>query len=269
MFEWRNIFKGMAIGATDLVPGVSGGTMALLLGIYERVVAAIDGLTTREWKKHLIFLIPIGLGMGIAILSLSHLFSWLMETYTQPTFFFFVGLILSIIPQLLYEADFKKNFRASHYGLLVIAAILVALTGLATPDRSAVMTNLTTLQYIYLFVCGWIASTAMILPGISGSMMLLIMGAYPTVIEAIKTLDFVIIIVVGLGIAGGLLITSKIIRYLFQHYSSLTYAALTGLVMGSIFVVYPGWPGNASLMIASIITLIAGFSLATFIGRMR
>lgn len=259
----------MAIGATDLIPGVSGGTMALLLGIYERIVAAIDGLTTRDWKKHLIFLIPVGLGIGIAILSLSHLFSWLMETYTQPTFFFFVGLILSIIPQLLYEADFKKNFRLSHYVLLVIAAVLVALTGFATPDRSAVMTNLTTLQYIYLFVCGWIASTAMILPGISGSMMLLIMGAYPTVIEAVKTLDFAIIVVVGLGIAVGLLITSKIIRYLFQHYPSLTYAALTGLVVGSIFVVYPGWPGDVALMIACIITLIAGFSLATFIGRMR
>lgn len=268
MFEWRNIFRGMLIGATDLVPGVSGGTVALLLGIYERLVTAIDGLTTREWKKHLLFLIPLGLGVGISILSLSHLFSWLMETYTKPTFFFFVGLILSIIPQLLVQADFKKNFRASHYVLLIIAAVLVALTGVFTPDQTKVMTDLSWQQYLYLFISGWIASSALILPGISGSLMLLLLGAYATVIDSVKTLNFPILITVGLGIIVGLLLTSKLIRYLFQNYRTLTYAILIGLVVGSIFVVYPGWPADVSLMIASVITLIAGFSIATYLGRL-
>ena len=171
-------------------------------------------------------------------------------------------------PQLLYEADFKKNFRASHYGLLVIAAILVAF--IVWPLRTLGGNDKFNNASVYLFVRLRLDCQHRHDPSWHQRLYdALIMGAYPTVIEAIKTLDFVIIIVVGLGIAGGLLITSKIIRYLFQHYSSLTYAALTGLVVGSIFVVYPGWPGNASLMIASIITLIAGFSLATFIGRMR
>ncbi|SEN37542.1 putative membrane protein [Mesobacillus persicus] len=269
MFEWRNIYKGMMIGASDVVPGVSGGTIALLVGIYERLIEAINGVLTKEWKKHVTFLIPVGLGVGIAILSLSHLLSWLLEVFPQPTFFFFLGLIFAIIPTLLVEADYKKTFGARQYVLLLIATIAVAATGLVGDEQGVVMTNLALSDYLFLFFAGWLASSAMILPGISGSMVLLLLGAYVTVIEAIKSLNFSIILVVGLGVAIGLLLTSKLIRYLFSHYRASTYAIVTGFVVGSIFVVYPGWPADVLLMTISVLAFICGFAAAYLLGKVE
>ncbi|MFE8699842.1 DUF368 domain-containing protein [Cytobacillus sp. FJAT-54145] len=269
MFEWKNIFKGMMIGASDVVPGVSGGTIALLVGIYERLIAAINGVLTREWKKHVIFLIPVGIGVGVSILTLSHLLSWLLEVYPQPTFFFFLGLILAIIPILLVEADYKKTYNGTHYILLVIAAIAVACTGLVGDDQGTVMTDLAIGNYIFLFFAGWLASSAMILPGISGSMILLLLGVYVTIIDAIKTFNIPIIITVGMGIVIGLLLTSKLIRYLFLHYRTATYAIVTGFVVGSIFVIFPGIPNNVPLMVVSIVCMILGYWVAYRLGKIE
>lgn len=255
------------IGASDVVPGVSGGTIALLVGIYERLIEAINGLLTKEWKKHVIFLIPVGIGMAIAILTLSHLLSWLLEVFPQPTFFFFLGLIFAIIPTLMVEADYKENFGLPHYVFLLIAAVAVAATGFVGEDEAAVMTNLTTGDYLFLFIAGWLASSAMILPGISGSMVLLLMGVYVTVIDAIKTFNLPVIFVVGFGIVIGLLLTSKLIRFLFQHFRTSTYAVVTGFVVGSIFVVYPGWPNDVLLMVICVLTFICGFALAYSLGK--
>ncbi|MGM0900906.1 DUF368 domain-containing protein [Mesobacillus maritimus] len=267
MFEWKNLFKGMMMGASDVVPGVSGGTVALLVGIYERLIAAINGLTTKDWKKHVIFLIPVGLGMGISILTLSHLISWLLEEFPVPTFFFFLGLVFAIIPLLLREAESKQTFRGGHYLLLALAAVAVALTGFVGQDQGAVMGSLSLYDYIFLFFAGWLASSAMILPGISGSLVLLLLGAYETVIEAIKSINLPVIIVVGLGIVVGLLLTSKLIQYVFQHYRVATYAIITGFVVGSIFVIYPGWPGDILLLVISFLCFIIGFFLAFRLGK--
>lgn len=267
MFEWKNLFKGMMMGASDVVPGVSGGTVALLVGIYERLIAAINGLTTKDWKKHVIFLIPVGLGMGISILTLSHLISWLLEVFPIPTFFFFLGLVFAIIPLLLREADYKQTYKGSHYLLLVLAAVAVALTGFVGQDEGMVMSSLSWYDYIFLFFAGWLASSAMILPGISGSLVLLLLGAYETVIEAIKTLNLPVIIVVGFGIVVGLLLTSKLIQYVFRHYRVATYAIITGFVIGSIFVIYPGWPRDLLLFVISLLCFIMGFFLAFRLGQ--
>nr|WP_239094443.1 DUF368 domain-containing protein [Bacillus sp. B15-48] len=259
----------MMMGASDVVPGVSGGTIALLVGIYERLIEAINGLSTKEWKKHVVFLIPVGLGMGIAILTLSHVISWLIEFFPQPTFFFFLGLILAIIPTLLREANYKKTFGGMHYLLLVIAAIAVAATAFIGEDSVTIMTNLTWADYLFLLFSGWLASSAMILPGISGSLVLLLMGVYMTVMDAIKSFHLPIIIVVGLGIVLGLLLTSKLIRYLFIHYRAATYAIMIGFVVGSLFVVYPGWPNDVLLMAISILAFLCGYVFAYLLGKVE
>src|SRR5690625_807950 len=98
--EWRNVFRGMAMGVIEVVPGISSGTFAVLLGIYDRLIAAINGLTTRYWKRHIGFLIPLVIGMGIAIFSFSHVMTWLIENHIQPTYYFFIGLILGVLPFL-------------------------------------------------------------------------------------------------------------------------------------------------------------------------
>src|SRR5690625_3110049 len=109
--EWKNIYRGLIMGASDVVPGVSGGTMAVLLGIYDRFIAAIDGIVSKEWRKHIGFLIPLGIGVAVAILSLSHVISWLLEQHSRPTYFFFLGLIIGVLPFLFREAEARTRFK--------------------------------------------------------------------------------------------------------------------------------------------------------------
>ncbi|WP_430788696.1 DUF368 domain-containing protein [Virgibacillus flavescens] len=267
--EWRNIYRGMLMGASDVIPGVSGGTIAVLLGIYDRLIAGINGVFSKEWKKHIGFLIPLGVGIGIAILSLSRLIEWLFEHYAGPTQFFFLGLIIGILPYLFHEADAKNTFKNKHYIILIIGAVIVGAMAFIQTGEGAVIENISTSTYILLFFSGMIASSAMILPGISGSFMLLIIGVYPTIIGAISNLQIDIIAVTGVGIIIGLLVMSKIINFFLQNYRRGTFALIIGLVIGSILVVYPGFPATTSFIVLSVVTFAVGLLAAYLLGRVE
>ena len=267
--EWRNIYRGLLMGATDLVPGISGGTIAVLLGIYDRLIAAISGIFSKEWKKHIGFLIPLGLGMVIAIFLLASLIEWLFEHYPGPTQFFFLGLILGVLPYLFYKAEAKRKFKSKHYVLLGIGAIVVAMMAFLNPNEGTVIENVTTSTYILLFFSGFIGSSAMIIPGISGSFMLLLIGVYATIISAISNLYFDIIIVTGLGIAIGFIVMSKVVAFFLNHYYTGTFAVIIGLVIGSSFAVFPGWPESVPMLLVSVATFIAGLLAAITLGRIE
>ncbi|MEN0642789.1 DUF368 domain-containing protein [Alkalicoccobacillus gibsonii] len=267
MFEFKNIFRGLAMGITDLVPGVSGSTVLMVLGVYERFIASLNGLTTKEWKESLRFLIPLGIGVGSALLIFSRVIDWLLEHYQPVTLFMFLGLVIGIVPILVKEVAIKRTFNPVHYGLLFVSFILIALTSLI-PQETGLMTDLTFVNYLFLFLSGWLASAALILPGISGSLIFLLLGVYATVINAISTLQLPVIIAVGLGIVVGLLLTSKLVRYLFKEYTSHTYAVMIGLVTGSIVVIYSHIePGGSVLGCA--ITFIAGLVIAYLLGSTK
>ncbi|WP_332634928.1 DUF368 domain-containing protein [Halalkalibacter flavus] len=259
MFQWKNIFKGMTMGVSDLIPGVSGGTIALVLGIYQSLIAAINGLFSKDWKKHLMFLMPLGLGIVIALLTISHLVEWLLAEYPQPTFFFFLGLIIGIIPTLLKDIDYKNSFAPVHYVLLAVGAVIVGATFFVKDSELAtVMTHLAWTDYALLFFAGWIASSAMILPGVSGSFVFLLFGVYPTVVNALSTFNIPVIITVGSGIAIGLVITSRLITFLFKKYRTGTYALMIGFIIGSIVVIYPGMAGDSFLLFISVLAFLMG-----------
>lgn len=268
MIEWRNIWRGLIIGTSDLIPGVSGGTLAVILGFYDQFIAAISGFFSREWKKHLRFLVPLGIGVGLALVFLSKLMKWLLEHQSQPTFFFFMGLILGIIPYLVRHADVKTKFRASHYVLVIVAAILVALTGVFRPDEEVMsVISLSLVNGIGLFFAGWVASMAMLLPGISGSFVLLLLGVYPTAIDALSTLNIPVIAVIGAGVIMGFIVSSKLIKYLLARCPHLMFAIIIGMVIGSLYVVFPGLPTTSGTLIVSIITLLIGLGCALFLGK--
>ncbi|CAM4453083.1 DUF368 domain-containing protein [Paenibacillus tarimensis] len=268
MMEWRNIIRGVVMGISDLIPGVSGGTMALALGIYKQLLEAINGIFSRSWKQHFAFLIPLGIGILAAVFTLSGLMEWLLEHHPKPTFFFFLGLILGIIPLLLRKIEYKKSFRASHYLLIAIAAVLVALTAFAREDGlDTAIKTFTTGDYIFLFFAGWLASSAMILPGISGSFVLLLLGAYPTVIGALSDRNLLVIGVVGCGVVIGILVMSRLIHFLLAHYTAGTYAVIIGMVVGSIVVVFPGFTSHIGTLVICLVTLIIGYGCSLLIGR--
>ncbi|WP_371807200.1 DUF368 domain-containing protein [Halalkalibacter krulwichiae] len=253
----------MAMGISDLIPGVSGGTLALVLGIYQQLLSAINGLFTKEWKRHSIFLIPLGLGIVSVLLTLSHLIEWLLADYPQPTFFFFLGLIIGIIPLLLKEIHYKQTFTFSHYILIIVGAVIVGSTIFVKDQELAVvMSNLTASDFVLLFFAGWLASSAMILPGVSGSFIFLLLGVYPTVINALSTFNLPVIMTVGFGIAIGLVITSKLLSYLLSHYKTAVYALMVGFISGSVIVIYPGILQDSFLLFVSVIAFIAGLFTA-------
>lgn len=274
-FKWINILKGFAMGTSDLVPGVSGGTIALLLGIYNQFIASISGIFSRRFWPSFTFLIPIIIGMLLAMGSLSNLFNYLLSQHHIPTMFFFGGLIIGIVPYLLKISNYKTSFTTKHY-MMVIAGIdiLIVITLMNNSDKHAGETlTLSTGLIIKYFIAGMCASSAMLLPGISGSFMLLVFGVYGTVMLAISEvvkLNFAglpILLAVGFGVLAGFIISSKIIQYFLTHHKLMTFALIIGFVVGSLFAVFPGLPTNIVMWFVSLVVFIIGFIVSLTLGR--
>lgn len=274
-FKWINILKGFAMGTSDLVPGVSGGTIALLLGIYNQFIASISGIFSRRFWPSFTFLIPIIIGMLLAMGSLSNLFNYLLSQHHIPTMFFFGGLIIGIVPYLLKISNYKTSFTTKHY-MMVIAgiAILIVITLMNNSDKHAGETlTLSTGLIIKYFIAGMCASSAMLLPGISGSFMLLVFGVYGTVMLAISEvvkLNFAglpILLAVEFGVLAGFIISSKIIQYFLTHHKLMTFALIIGFVVGSLFAVFPGLPTNIVMWFVSLVVFIIGFIVSLTLGR--
>ncbi|AKS69800.1 membrane protein [Staphylococcus schleiferi] len=275
-FKISNIPRGFAMGISDLIPGVSGGTIALLLGIYDDFIASVSGVFSKHFKKSILFLLPIIIGMALAIGILSSVINYLLATHLVPTMFFFFGLILGIIPFLLRISHYKKTYKIQHWVIMGVAIIALALMAFFKGDTSHAAPSYIDLSLpmlIKYFIAGVCASSAMLLPGISGSFILLLFGVYSTVTYSISEIvrfnfeALPVILMVGMGIVVGFLIASKVITYLLKHYTYLTYAAILGLVIGSLFSVFPGLPNQGLTWLASIITLLLGFIISFILGR--
>ncbi|MCY3799176.1 MAG: DUF368 domain-containing protein [Chloroflexi bacterium] len=239
----RLFLTGFAMGAADIVPGVSGGTMAFILGVYENLIDAIKSFNVDAIRlllglrfKALIeqvsfrFLAALGLGLLSAILLLSSFLSATMDDAKGRIllFAFFFGLVLASILAVGAKVRWNMSSAATFVAGTVVAFVIVNVVP-AEADHS----------YAFLFVSGMIAITAMILPGISGSFMLLILGQYDYVLTAVSNRDLPPIIVVGLGAAVGIVAFSRVLSYLLARYYNLTVALLVGFMAGSLWKIYP------------------------------
>lgn len=235
--------KGVAMGAADVVPGVSGGTIAFISGIYEELLQSINNIDLKVFSlfktlgvkgvwKHVNgnFLLALICGIGASIASLAKLISWLLVAQPILVWSFFFGLVLASI---LYIGKQITNW--SIYTLLVfgigatLAYWITTLQPLITENTSL----------IYLFFAGSIAICAMILPGISGAFILVLLGAYKSVLEAIHSRNVQVLLTVGIGAIAGLLTFSKVLSWLFSNYKNLTLAVLSGFVLGSLNKIWP------------------------------
>ncbi|MDG1477386.1 MAG: DUF368 domain-containing protein [Vicingaceae bacterium] len=234
--------KGIAMGAADVVPGVSGGTIAFITGIYEELLNTINAVNLDALKKlkteglkgfwqHINgnFIIALFLGIGISIASLAKLITYLMANQAVLLWSFFFGLIIASI-YLVGKKIAKWNF-SKIVGLLIgtsVAFYITLLPPMENPDA-----------LWYVFLSGAIAICAMILPGISGSFILLLLGSYQLILTSIKDLKLTIIAVFGAGCIVGFLSFSRLLSWMFKKYHDLTIAILTGFLVGSLNKIWP------------------------------
>ncbi len=237
----RLFLTGIAMGSADVIPGVSGGTMAFILGIYEDLLLSIKSfdlhllkllrkLNIKQAMQHVPwqFLLAVLFGIATAILSLAHLVSWLLDNQPEYLFAFFFGLILASVVAI--GATLTWNMRT--IGMLIIgtivAYIIVGLVPLDMPHDP-----------LTIFFSGMIAITAMILPGISGSFILLILNQYDYVLNAVKSLDILPMIPLGIGMAVGIMGFARILSWLLNRYHQATIAVLVGFMIGSLRRIWP------------------------------
>ena len=233
------ILCGVVIGIAEIIPGVSGGTLAVLLNIYDKLIGSISRLT-KNLKKNLLFLAPLVLGMGIGIFAFSFVISFLLEHFPMAVNFFFLGLVIGIIPMLLrraLETPFKGvslvGFVAM-FGVMVLLAVVSSQSGAST----GAIEQLDLLLAVRLCLVGVLAAVCMILPGISGSMIMVIFGTYETVVNAVKNLNILVLLPVGIGVLAGLLFGAKLVDFCLRRFPQFTYFAILGLVGGSAIPIF-------------------------------
>lgn len=237
----KNFLKGIAIGIANVLPGVSGGTLAVILGIYDQLTEAIGNFFIVPMKKkieYIKFVGQIGAGAVIGILLFAKLVAFLYSTYPKTTTIGFVILIIPSIPLILKGENFlnKKNLLAFFSGV-IFTICFVGLTYIfKKEDTLATTSNIFTIAYgIKLFICGIIAAGAMIIPGISGSLLLLVLGEYYNILSYISSFKIIPLIFFGAGTAIGLVGFAKLINVLLNKYRSNTLHFIVGIIVVSMF----------------------------------
>ena len=234
--------KGFCMGASDVIPGVSGGTMAFILGIYEELIEAIKSfdfkslklLVTLKLRSFLDriawpFLVSVGIGILTAIFTLATGLSWLLQNRPVFIWSFFLGLILASV--------LSVSRRVEVWRLSTWLSLLVGITGIYFFVGLVPVT--TPNEPWFLFLAGGLAICAMILPGISGAFILVLLGKYRFVLEAVSQRDFSTLFLVALGACVGIIFFSRLLSWLFKRYHDLTVALLTGLMLGSLRKIWP------------------------------
>lgn len=291
------MLKGMAMGAADVVPGVSGGTIAFISGIYEELLGSISNVNLKllktlrkegfasAWRQiNGNFLASLFVGTFISIVSLAKMISWLLIHHPILVWSFFFGLVLASI---IYITKQVTQWNLVSGILLILGAILAYYITTLNPlvsEHSSMS---------FMFLAGAIAICAMILPGISGSFILVLLGAYKPVLAAVNNRDFTTITFVGLGAIVGLLTFSRILKYLFENYKNHTLVVLTGFIIGSLNKIWPwkkvltyrtnshgeqvpfnelsispfSYDGNPQLMYATVLAII-GFGLILLLEKL-
>lgn len=273
----KQILQGMVVGIANIIPGVSGGTMMVAMGLYDRLIHAITHLKS-EFKESMKLLIPIFAGAGIAIIALSRLFEFLLATWPIPTNFAFCGLIAGSLPFIFKKVKGHKVTVSKiipfliFFGVVILMALLGE-TGGASADVSFGFVNV-----LKLFGVGVIAAATMVVPGVSGSMMLMLLGYYDTILKAIN--DFVdalvkfdmgglatgvgILAPFGIGVVIGIFLIAKLIEFIFSKAEIHAYYGIIGLILASPIAILmkTDWSGFSVLMIGiGILTFGLGLSL--------
>ena len=284
----KNILKGAVIGIANIIPGVSGGTMAVAMGIYDTLIHALTHLF-KEFKKSVMILVPILLGAAIGIVGLSFLLEKMFNWIPMQTNLLFIGLILGGLPAMIAkvkaEMDKSESIRPGHIIVCILFfVIVVAGAALGSVEGKSADLSMSFLNIVKLFGVGVIASATMVIPGVSGSMMLMLMGYYNPIIETVNNFirsliafdmdgilaGFCVLCPAGIGVVLGIFLIAKIIEIVFEKFPLYAYWAIIGLIVASPFaIVLMGNFGTITVIhvLTSVVTFAAGFVIAKKLGE--
>ncbi len=277
----KSILRGVAIGIANIIPGVSGGTMMVSMGIYDEVICAVTGIF-RQWKQSVRTLFPYAVGMGAGIVGLSFVISHLFARYPLQTAMLFIGLIFGGLPLLLPKVAGRMPSAAELAVFAAFFGLIVWMQFWGEGHSKLLAVDARTM--LSLFFIGALAAAAMVIPGVSGSMLLMSLGYYTPIIDhinafviAVVTLDFStvwycvgILAPFGVGVLLGAFLIAKLVEYLLKRHERMTYFAILGLVAASPVAVFAG-SGVAGAGIgawaAGIILFALGVGLAWLLGK--
>ena len=271
-FFWT-LLKGLGMGAADVVPGVSGGTVAYITGIYQRLLDAISAVGPTAWKAFRqdgiagawkavdgSFLLALGSGIAVSILSLSKAVLWGIGHYPPVVWGFFFGLIVGSLPLILRGIPKKQATKA--FPLLLLGIGIGFGLSILSPTEA-------TLSLPYIFLSGALAICAMILPGISGSFILVLLGAYEGVLEGLHARDWALIFTFMAGAGVGLLSFARLLRWLFAQFPTAMVLTMAGFIIGSLAKIWPFQAAYASTVspVWTITAMVCGWALVAGLNR--
>ena len=279
----KSVLKGMVIGIANIIPGVSGGTMMVAMGIYDKLIHCITHLFS-EFKKSVLFLLPIAVGMLIAIAGSSFGLSWLFENFPIQTNLLFIGLILGGLPAICKKVKGNKVTIGHVLAGILFFALVVVFAAMGESEGAAADLSFGIGNVLKLLGVGIIASATMVIPGVSGSMVLMLMGFYHPVLNAIK--DFFtslaafdmqgilkgcgILIPFGIGVVAGIFAIAKLVEIIFEKFPLYAYWAIIGLIVSSPLAIFlmGTFPTVTVLsVITGVLALAVGFGVAMKLGE--
>lgn len=250
------VLKGMIVGGTMLVPGVSGGSIAMILGLYDRLISSVSSFSKRR-GENFSFLALFSLGSGLGMLLFASPLLQLIERYPLPMLHFFLGAVAGGIPPIFRQAGLQAfSWKAGLYigvGLLTVLLFTSlpseVLQAKAQPDSD---------RYLLLAFAGFVAAVALVLPGISISYLLLLLGIYNETVRAIGTLHLPFLLPLGTGLLLGIILTTRLLERAMAKHPQPTYLTILGFVLGSMAEVFPGFPAGLDILLC-IVALALGF----------
>ncbi len=279
----KMILQGMAVGIANIIPGVSGGTMMVAMGLYDKLIHSITHLKS-EFKKSMKLLVPVFAGAGLAIVLLSRLFEFLLANYPIPTNFAFCGLIAGSLPFIFKKVKGHSVTVGKLIPFLIFFGVVIGMALMGETSGAAADVSFGFMNVLKLLGVGVIAAATMVVPGVSGSMMLMLLGYYDTILAVIN--DFIdallgfdvpellrtcgILIPFGIGVVVGIFLIAKIIEFIFKRAEIHAYYAIIGLILASpiAILIRTDWSGiSIPIALISIVSFVLGWFAASKLGE--
>ena len=251
-----NFFKGIAIGSGAILPGISSGVLCVVFDIYENLLNSVLNFF-KDPKKNFKFLFPIMCGCFVGVILLSNFLNYILYAFPIQTKSIFIGLILGSVPSLIKKVNEKEKFKF-HYIFYLLFSLAIGFFTVILEKNLAVSSTASNINFLYFVFCGFIMSIGVIVPGVSSTIMLMLLGVYSIYLTSVSSLFLPVLIPIGIGVILGLIVFMKLTQFLLNNFYSQTFYSIIGFTIGSIFVLWPGFSMDFNGLI-SILCIIVGF----------